>query len=158
MLNWHYYIYFLLLKMKLEAERPTSASSVLTKAKVVLLSLYLVIQIIHFNTKLEEKLPAYLGGQESLTHLCLLHIIHRFTFLSISMEPVRNSHCYTLPVYPHSFKGGSEQEMKDFKTLLFLIGKPWQHWMAVPHGTTKADIKRNPLFQISDQNISYFCF
>lgn len=113
--------------MKLEAETPISASSVLTKAKVVLLSLYLVMQIIHFNTKLEEKLPAYLGGQESLTRLCLLHIIHHFTFLSISMEPVRNRHCYTLPVYPHSFKGGSEQEMKDFKTLLFLNGKPWQH-------------------------------
>lgn len=154
MFNWHYHIYFLLLKIRLEAERKISPSSVLRKAKIELLSLYLVIHTIRFNTKLEEKLPASLGGQESLTCLCLLHIIHSFNFLSRSMELVRNSHCYTFSVPPSLIWRmlGAGDERSENPTIL-----KW-NTMAVPNGMTKADIKRNPLCWISDQNISYFCF
>lgn len=96
-------IYFLLVKISLEAERKILASSVPRKAKVSLLSVYLVLQTTYFNTKLEEKLSAYLGGHESLTPLCLLHIIYSFNISSRSTEPVRNSHCCTFPVHLHSF-------------------------------------------------------
>lgn len=106
----------------------------------------MVIQTIHFNTKLEEILSAHLDGQESLTCLRLLHIRHSFDSFSRSMEPARKTVTATLSLsYHHSFEGGSEQEMKDLKSLLFLSRKPWQHGMAASHGMTKANIKSNPL-------------
>jgi len=57
-----------------------------------------VKQTIYFNTKLFFKLSAYLVGQESLTCLRWLHIIHSSNFFSRIMEPARNSHCYTFLV------------------------------------------------------------
>jgi len=45
--------------------------------------------------------------------------------------------------------------MMDLKVLLVLNRKPWRHRTTALHGMTKADIKRKPLFRISDQTFIF---